>query len=209
MLVTQNKFAKIVGKSHTYIGKLVRKGVIELIDGKINVERAKLAIEEHKDPTRDAQREANQKRREMPSLMSVAGSYPSVADMSDDEKKEYEQEKEELKKLMQESGEDISDEDVESFEGMKPMAIRLFKEYYQGKLSKLDFQRKSGELISIDEVKKNIFEASKIIRDGLLSIPARLSSQLAFESDPHRCRTMLESEINRQLSTLSELLNEY
>lgn len=209
MNVSQRTLAKMIGKSQPYISKLVKNGVIECVDGKINVEKAKRAIEEHKDPTRDAQREANQKRREEPSLMSIAGTYPSMADMSDDEKQEFEQEKEELKKLMQESGENIGDDDVDTFEGMKPLAIRLFKEYYQGKLSKLDFQRKSGELISIDEVKKNIFEASKIIRDGLLNIPARLSTQLAYESDPHRCRTILESEINKQLSTLSELLNEY
>ena len=212
MLVSQNRFAKIIGKSHTYIGKLVERGVIVLVNGKVDVETAKAAIEEHKDPSRDAQREANEKRREEPTLISAIGSYESEADMSDEEKELIRFEKEETKKIVErlreEEGTDESDIDVLDFDGMKPAQVRLFKEFYLGKLSKLEYQKKSGELITIDEVRKSIFEASKIIRDGLTNIPARLASRLAFESDPHTCRTMIEVEINKQLNTLNGILRE-
>lgn len=212
MLVSQNRFAQIIGKSHTYIGKLVERGVIVLINGKVDVETAKAAIEEHKDPSRDAQREANEKRREEPTLISAIGSYESEADMSDEEKELIRFEKEETKKIVErlreEEGTDESDIDVLDFDGMKPAQVRLFKEFYLGKLSKLEYQKKSGELITIEEVRKSIYEASKIIRDGLTSIPARLAPRLAFESDPHTCRTMIEEEINKQLNTLNGILRE-
>ncbi len=212
MLVSQNKFAQIIGRSHTYVGNLVERGVIVLVNKKVDVESAKKAIEEHKDPTRDAQREANEKRREEPTLISAIGSYESEADMSDEEKELIRFEKEETKRMAKElsekEGKGESNIDVLDFDGMKPAQVRLFKEFYLGKLSKLEYQKKSGELITIDEVRKSIFEASKIIRDGLTNIPARLASRLAFESDPHTCRTMIEVEINKQLNTLNGILRE-
>jgi len=212
MLVSQNQFAKMIGKSHTYIGKLVTNGVIILVNGKVDVEIAKKAIEENKDPSRDAQREANEKRREVPDLINSIGAYESEADMSDEERELIRLEKEEIKRMAKEVGEeegkDESEFDIKDFDGMKPAQIRLFKEFYLGKLSKLEYQKRSSELIMIDEVRKSIFEASKIIRDGLMTIPARLASRLAFESDPHTCRTMIEAEISNQLNTLNGILRE-
>lgn len=212
MLVSQRSFAKLINKSQPYVSKLVKNGIIIPINGKINVEEAKKAIEDHKDPTRDAQREANEKRREEPTLISAIGLYESEADISDEERELIRLEKEEIKRMAKEvgkeEGKDESEFDIKDFDGMKPAQIRLFKEFYLGKLSKLEYQKKSGELITIDEVRKSIFEASKIIRDGLTSIPARLASRLAFESDPHTCRTMLETEINKQLNTLNGILRE-
>lgn len=214
MRLTRNKFAQMMGVSHTYINKLVDKGVIVLGDDKkVDVEAAKAAIEAHKDPTRDAQREANEKRREEPSLMSVVGSYPSQADMTQEEKEALKKEQEELKQLMDEvksaeGAEQDSDQDITDFAGMPAAQIRLFKEYYLGKLAKLDFEKKKGDLIPIDEVKNKVFEAYRTVRDGIMGIPARLSSRLAYESDPHKCRTMMEAELSRQLNSLSELFHE-
>lgn len=213
MLVSQRTFAKMIGKSQPYISKLVKNGVIVLINGKVNVEQAKDDIEAHKDPTRDAQREANEKRREEPSLMSVVGSYPSQADMTPEEKEILRKEQEELKKIMAEvksaeGNEKESDQDITDFAGMPAAQIRLFKEFYMGKLAKLDFEKKKGEVIAISDVKNQVFEAYRTVRDGMLGIPARLSSRLAYETDPHTCRVMMEEEINRQLNSLSGMFNE-
>lgn len=215
MRLTRNKFAQMMGVSHTYINKLVDKGVIVLGDDKkVDVEAAKAAIEAHKDPTRDAQREANEKRRKEPDLMSIAGSYPSQADMTPEEKEALKQEQEELKKIMAdvksaEGSTQDNDQDITDFAGMPAAQIRLFKEYYLGKLAKLDFEKKKGEVISIEEVKNQVFQAYRTVRDGMLGIPARLSSRLAYETDPHTCRTMMEEEINRQLNSLSAVFNEF
>lgn len=177
-------------------------------------DEVKAAIEEHKDPTRDAQREANEKRREEPTLMSIAGSYPSQADMTLEEKEALKQEQEELKKLMAdvknaEGDTQDTEQEITDFGGMPAAQIRLFKEYYLGKLAKLDFEKKKGEVIAISEVKNQVFEAYRTVRDGLLGIPARLSSRLAYETDPHTCRVMIEEEINRQLNSLSAVFNEF
>jgi len=173
----------------------------------------KAAIEEHKDPTRDAQREANEKRREEPTLISIAGSYPSQADMTDEEKEVLKKEQEELKKLMAdvksaEGDAEETEQENTDFGGMPAIQIRLFKEFYMGKLAKLEFEKKKGEVIAIEEVKNKVFEAYRTVRDGLIGIPARLCARLAYENDPHKCRTMMEEEINRQLSNLSGMFNE-
>lgn len=178
-------------------------------------DEVKTAIEDHKDPTRDAQREANEKRRkEEPDLMSLAGSYESQADMTPEEKEALRKEQEELKKLMAEvksaeGNAQEADQDITDFAGMPAAQIRLFKEYYLGKLAKLDFEKKKGEVIAISEVKNQVFEAYRTVRDGMLGIPARLSSRLAYETDPHTCRVMMEEEINRQLNSLSAVFNEF
>ena len=178
-------------------------------------DEVKTAIEDHKDPTRDAQREANEKRRkEEPDLMSLAGSYESQADMTQEEKEALRKEQEELKKLMADVKSAAGDtEDTEQemtdFGGMPTAQIRLFKEFYMGKLAKLEFEKKKGEVISIEEVKNQVFQAYRTVRDGMLGIPTRLSSRLAYETDPHTCRTMMEEEINRQLSSLSGVFSEF
>ena len=85
-------------------------------------DEVKKAIDEHKDPSRDAQREANEKRREEPTLMSLVGSYESEADMSYEEKEELRRIKEEVQREKDAAiaaginlGDDPNDEDDEAF----------------------------------------------------------------------------------------------
>lgn len=63
-------------------------------------------------------------------------------------------------------------------------------------------------VVSIEFMEKSIFEAARVVRDGLLNIPSRIAARVAAEQDSHKCRTMLEVEINRQLVNLTEIFNE-
>lgn len=211
MLMTQAAFARKVSRSRQYINKLVQKGTIPTYDkGRVDMEEAERIMKEHEDPRRDGQREANAEKRGGYDLLSAVGSYPSQADMSDEER-EFERErlKQQLLDLQHQAhdiGED--DEDIGDIEKMnvKQLNIAILKQDLRIKRAKADESEKMS--VSIDEVRNSIFAASRIVRDGLIGIPARLAARIAAESDPHVCRTMMEQEIHRQLENLSEVFRE-
>ena len=79
----------------------------------------------------------------------------------------------------------------------------IYKTIYQGKLEKLKYEKAMGELISRDDVQNKAFATARIIRDKLLSIPERLSNELATMNDPYIIKEMLYKEVNLLLEDLS------
>lgn len=76
--------------SKQYVNKLVKLGVIKLHNKKIKPDEADKAIKEYKDPTRDAQRDANSKTRSDDDLFADKNvPEDSLATMSDEERKKY------------------------------------------------------------------------------------------------------------------------
>ena len=75
---------------------------------------------------------------------------------------------------------------------------------YRAKLRRLDYETRSGKLISADEVKAKWFVLGRQIRDKLLAIPAKLSPQLAALADAHEVRELLEAEITAILRALQD-----
>lgn len=105
----------------------------------------------------------------------------------------------------------IDPENPDSWEGAdKEQSTYLYnlsrakREHYQAAKAELEFQERSRLLIRSDEVHKRSFDASRIARDTLLSVPDRLSGTLAGESDPHKVYTMLREEITTVLDTLAK-----
>lgn len=172
------------------------------------------AIEDSKDPTRDAQREANEKRRkkENASLLEAVGSYASTADMTPEE---MEAEQKELQRIRQEAeaakkealaAGASADEDVWQSSipaGITQAEAKAEKEYWLGRKAELEFKKMNGELISIEEVKREAFETAKSVRDTLLAIPARLAPVLAADNDQFSIQNKLMIEINTALESLS------
>jgi phage terminase Nu1 subunit (DNA packaging protein) len=60
-----------------------------------------------------------------------------------------------------------------------------------------------GELVSVEEVNRELFSKGRQIRDTILSIPARLSAGLVVETDQHRIEMTLVDELNKALEALS------
>jgi len=211
MLISQSKFAAKVGKSRQYINKLVQKGIIPTYDSKrVDDVEAERLMQEHEDPHREYQRELNKEARKGTDLFEASKHYESVADMSDEERDSLlQQQRDKLNALQNEADKlGVDKEELSDLEQMDVKALNraILQQDLRIKTSKADESEKKS--ISIEEVEKNIFAASRIVRDGLLGIPARLAARIAVESDPHTCRTMMEVEINRQLNNLSEVFNE-
>lgn len=210
MLMTQAAFARKMKRSRQYINKLVDKGIIPIYDKKrVDMDEAERLMIEHEDPRRDAQREANAEKRKPSDLLSSAGTYESEADMSDEERKiEREKRIEQLRMMQKEAKAIGADEDVGDVEamGIKQLNLAILQQDLRIKRAKADESEKVS--VPLEEVNRSLFEASRIVRDGLQGIPARLAARIAAESDPHKCRVMMEQEINRQLQNIVEVFRE-
>lgn len=75
--------------------------------------------------------------------------------------------------------------------GLEYSRARAVRENYLARLAKIEFEERSGKLVSRDEVKIAAFNKFRTFRDGMLNIPDRLSAVLAAESDPGRVFELL------------------
>lgn len=151
-------------------------------------------------------------------LFAQIGSYPSEADMSEEELKEkLEKEREYMaaaKQQAKDAGVDVNEEksdrglEVSEFLGKSLNEVKIQKEYWLGKKAEIEYKRQMGEVVSIDEVNQNAFETARLLRDKLLGISARLTPVLASEEDHHVIRTLIDEEINRALKSISETIYE-
>jgi phage terminase Nu1 subunit (DNA packaging protein) len=81
---------------------------------------------------------------------------------------------------------------------------RLADMVYRAKLRRLDYETRSGRLISADEVKSKWFVITRQIRDKFLSVPSKLSPQLAALNDAREVRELLDAEIESILRALQD-----
>lgn len=87
--------------------------------------------------------------------------------------------------------------------GLNYAESRALREAYQARLSKLEFEERSGKLVNVDQVKVEAFKTHRRIRDALLNIPDRCGPHLAALSDPSECHAYLLEEIVAVLKQLS------
>lgn len=74
---------------------------------------------------------------------------------------------------------------------------------YKAKLAKLELDKNKGELIDATLVRQSAFSTARRVRDAILSIPDRISSILAAESDQATVKNLLTQELRLALEELS------
>lgn len=170
-------------------------------------------LNDREDPRRDAQREANAARRKTNDIFSAAGKYESVADLTPEQAEARRKKMIEVFRRNQEKevaagvqADSKADEDLEKMD-IKALNRAILEQDLRIKTATAN--EKENMSVSVEKVKSDLFAASRVLRDGMLGIPSRLSARIAAVTDPHTCRTMMEEEIIKQLSTLSETLNEF
>ncbi len=87
--------------------------------------------------------------------------------------------------------------------GIDYFRARAIRESYLARLAKIEFEEKTGKLVSRDEVQVAAFTRARTIRDNLLNIPDRLAATLAAEADADRVHQLLSAEIRQALEELS------
>ena len=87
--------------------------------------------------------------------------------------------------------------------GPRYQQSRAIKEAYNAKLTRLQFERESKKLISVDEVKISAFNVARMTRDRILNIPDRVIPQLVGKTDIHEMKELLKLELVKALEELS------
>lgn len=80
---------------------------------------------------------------------------------------------------------------------------RLKNEIERGKLLEAKVKEEVGRLIDAEEVRKTAFAMGRIIRDGILNVPGRVSALLATISDASQIHEILTKELRQVLEELS------
>jgi len=72
---------------------------------------------------------------------------------------------------------------------------RAYKEFYSARLAKIDYEERTGKLVDANQVKVTTFELFRGLRNQVVNLPDRLSSQLAAESDALEVHRILSDAI--------------
>ncbi len=81
---------------------------------------------------------------------------------------------------------------------------RAVRETYNAKLTRLDYEERTGKLLNAEDVAKDAFALARRVRDRLLNIPSRMASVLASETDSKMIEAMLSQELRIALEELSQ-----
>ena len=86
------------------------------------------------------------------------------------------------------------------------LVARGVREGFLARLAKIQYEEKLGKLINRDEVQVERFNTNRIIRDGVLNIPDRVSAQLAAETNEKKVHEILTTEIRNALNGIADSL---
>jgi hypothetical protein len=82
---------------------------------------------------------------------------------------------------------------------------RAIKEAYGAKLLRLQFEKESKKLISVDDVKVAAFNTARMTRDRILNIPDRVIPQLVGKTNIFEMKEILKAELIKALEELSKV----
>lgn len=85
---------------------------------------------------------------------------------------------------------------------------RAVRESYQARIAKIIYEEKIGKLVDASDVKLKAFDTARTVRDFILNIPNRISSELAAETDPSKVHSMLTRELTASLDELARFLKD-
>jgi hypothetical protein len=81
---------------------------------------------------------------------------------------------------------------------------RAIREAYLARLAKIEYEERTGKLISRDEVQVAAFNRFRVFRDNMLNIPDRMAAMLAAESDARKVHELLTGEIRKALHEFAD-----
>jgi len=82
------------------------------------------------------------------------------------------------------------------------MRAKSAREVHQARLTELQLKRELGELVDKAEVASDGAEAGRVLKEHLLTLPARVAADLAAETDPRLIEDRLEREIEGALEAM-------
>lgn len=80
---------------------------------------------------------------------------------------------------------------------------RTLREAYNAQLAKLQFERESGKLIEVEEVKIAAYNAARITRDRLLMLPKKVAPLILGKTDLKNIEEMIKRHLIEVLDEVS------
>lgn len=88
--------------------------------------------------------------------------------------------------------------------GAPSLAVsKQVKAAFEAKLSELEYRQRSGEMVSLQDVRNEAAGLARQVRDLLLIIPGRNAARVAAMSDPEEIKELLLQEIEAALKGLA------
>ena len=176
-LITQAAWARRHGFSRQYVSQLVRKGVVRLVDGRIDPAEADATLAAMREPARPQRRArasdvVAQSGTTTPKVPSADAPLPSLRGDGD------------LPTML--------------------LKTRIKSEVGRANLLELKSKVEAGKYVDADEVRAAAFNRGRAVRDNLLNIAGRLAAVTAAESDERKCFELIDAEIKAALEVLTK-----
>lgn len=91
--------------------------------------------------------------------------------------------------------------------GVSYQQSRAIREAYEARLKKLEFDERTGKLISTETVQREAFNAARKTRDMILNVPDKVIPLLIGKTDIHEMKEILRKELLRTLENLANLFD--
>ena len=85
---------------------------------------------------------------------------------------------------------------------------RAIREAYAARLTRLEYDQRSGKLVDKNELKMRLAKLHMALRDSLRTIPDRVAPIVAAETDQAKIHAMLLKEIGQALESLSNAVGD-
>lgn len=105
----------------------------------------------------------------------------------------------------------VNSKPAETFENTETPAInsgpsyqqsRAIREAYNARMAKIQFEKETGKLISVDQVRVEAFNMARNTRDRILNVPDRVIPMLVGKTDIKEMKQILRKELMVALKEL-------
>jgi len=79
------------------------------------------------------------------------------------------------------------------------------REHYEGLRAKLEYERRCGELVELERVRGAAYRIGRLTRDTLLSIPAKVATDVANISDHWQIEQTLTAALRKALDDVARM----
>lgn len=209
MLLSQSTFAKLIKTTRQTVNNLVKDGVIEFVNKKIDSDKAisKLKSEGRLDDSNYFIRKDSSANKEPKVEEANIFDYPSISNLSDGER-EAQRAKEEFEKEMREEEAEKIEMPLDkimnpNIEAMSKNDVERVKLYWQGMQERVKYEKEIGLLVLKSEVEEEHFLIARTVRDAVMSISNRIAYQLLGKTEIHDVKNILDMEAHKILENLS------
>lgn len=179
IFLSKSAFAAHIGKAPSYITWLRKNNrlVLSTDEKQVNVDATIALIRATADPTKAAVAARHQEARVLRDVTS------------------------QLSPLVESTPNMAAPQPVIGPAGKQPdfQKARAHREYYLAQLAEAEFHKVQGSQVELDAVKTGAFNAGRLLRDQLLSMPPQLAPELAAMTDPWEIERRLTDAIRASL----------